>query len=533
MPSATAEPAQKNQALKKSSAFETHATAPYKPKNSVRIVTSTALFDGHDASINIMRRLMQATGAEVIHLGHNRSVEDIVRAAMQEDAQGVAVTSYQGGHMEFFKYLRERLNEVGLGHVKIFGGGGGTIVPEEIDHLHEEDDIDKIFSPEDGRNQGLQGMINEVVEGCDFPVVDLDVSVNGSFQHLSRDITRAEFGKLAEAAAPSTAVGKGAAPVVGITGTGGAGKSSLTDELVRRFLYDFDDKRVAVVCADPTRRKTGGALLGDRIRFNSLKHERVFVRSVATRAAGGEVSASIESVLEVVRKGFDLVILETAGIGQGDSRVADLCDVSLYVMTAEYGAPSQLEKIDMLDFADFVAINKYTRRGSEDALRDVRKQYQRNHQLFDKNPASLPIFGTSAAHFNDGGVNALYAHLVAKLDGDFSLGWTSKFQADDERVTQGAQAIIPPERERYLAEAAQRCREYRGWVSEQAEVAAEVEALRMTLRILGVDVPDAWTELSALAPEERQDLAAEHDRLLARLDSSCRSLLEEWHDWDA
>ena len=547
MPAATAEPAPAKDASMaasndvsdtasptKSSPLETHSTAPYKPQNAVRIVTSTALFDGHDASINIMRRLMQATGAEVIHLGHNRSVEDIVRAAMQEDAQGVAVTSYQGGHMEFFKYLRERLDDVGLQHVKIYGGGGGTIVPEEIDHLHDTDGIDKIFSPEDGRNLGLQGMINEVVEGCDFPVAEIDVSVNGSFQDLARSITRAEFGD--ETVGGGAAGERGAArlaPVVGITGTGGAGKSSLTDELVRRFLYDFDDKRIAVVCADPTRRKTGGALLGDRIRFNTLKHERVFVRSVATRAAGGEVSESIEGVLAVVRRGFDLVILETAGIGQGDSRVADLCDVSLYVMTAEYGAPSQLEKIDMLDFADFVAINKFTRRGSEDALRDVRKQYQRNHQLFDRSPESLPIFGTSAAHFNDGGVNALYAHMVAKLDAGFDLGWNSSYEAGEDRVTAGAQSIIPPDRERYLAEAASRCRGYRDWVAEQVEVAAEIEALRVTLRVLGTDVPETWSRLSAVAPEERADLASEHDRLLERLDPPCRMLLEEWQDWDS
>ncbi|MDA8019319.1 MAG: methylmalonyl-CoA mutase family protein [Thermoanaerobaculia bacterium] len=531
MPTIAAEPAVEKPTPKKTSPLETHPTEPYRPKNPVRLITSTALFDGHDASINIMRRLMQATGAEVIHLGHNRSVEDIVRAALQEDAQGVALTSYQGGHMEFFKYLRERLDEVGLTHVKIYGGGGGTIVPEEIEHLQEVDCIDRVFSPEDGRNLGLQGMINQVVRGCDFPVAPIEPIGEGTHQRVARSITRMEIGQ------PATGVSapgkEDLAPVVGITGTGGAGKSSLTDELVRRFLGDFGEKRVAIVCADPTRRKTGGALLGDRIRFNTLKHDRVFVRSVATRAAGGEVSESIGGVLEVVRKSFDIVILETAGIGQGDSRVADLCDVSLYVMTAEYGAPSQLEKIDMLDFADFVAINKFTRRGSEDALRDVRKQVQRNRQLFDQRLEDLPVFGTSAAHFNDGGVNALYAHLIAKLDTEFGLGWRSGYEPDDRRVTDGAQAIIPPERERYLAEAAQKCREYRSWAEEQVEVAAEVEALRTVLHVLGQDVPSTWSALSDLVPAERADLATEHDRLLARLDPSCRKQLEEWQHWDS
>ena len=515
-----------------------HETSPYRPENPVRIVTSTALFDGHDASINIMRRIMQATGAEIIHLGHNRSVEDIVQAAVQEDAQGVAITSYQGGHMEFFRYLRQRLDEVGLKHVKIFGGGGGTIVPEEIDQLHE-DKIDRIFSPEDGRNMGLQGMINQVVEGCDFPVRDLEVSVNGAYQHLARDITRAEAGTAAGTGAEAKA-DRAPAPVVGITGTGGAGKSSLTDELVRRFLRDFEDKKIAVLCADPTRRKTGGALLGDRIRFNSLKNPRVFMRSVATRGAQGEVSESIKDVIDVVRNELDLVILETAGIGQGDSRVAELCDLAIYVMTAEYGAPSQLEKIDMLDYADLVAINKFTRRGSEDALRDVRKQFQRNHNLWDTPAEQLPIFGTSAAHFNDSGVNAFYAHLIDTLNRKMDLDWQSDYPADERRVTDSGQAIIPPARVRYLAEVSETCRAYRRWVDEQVEAAAEVEALRGALSVLGASVPDAWKpfeDIDGLAKGERSEavaqLVAEHDRLISRLDMGCRDLLSEWEAWDA
>ena len=511
-----------------------HETSPYQPENPIRIVTSTALFDGHDASINIMRRIMQATGVEIIHLGHNRSVEDIVRAAIQEDAQGVAITSYQGGHMEFFKYLRERLDDEGLTHVKIYGGGGGTIVPEEIDELHASK-IDRIFSPEDGRNMGLQGMINQVVEGCDFPVQGLDVSTNGSYQHLARDITRVELGGAAETEAKDHR-----APVVGITGTGGAGKSSLTDELVRRFLDDFGDKKIAVLCADPTRRKTGGALLGDRIRFNSLKDGRVFMRSVATRGAQGEVSESIASVIDVVRKDFDLVILETAGIGQGDSRVAELCDLAIYVMTAEYGAPSQLEKIDMLDYADLVAINKFTRRGSEDALRDVRKQYQRNHNLWDRDAESLPIFGTSAAHFNDSGVNAFYGHLVATLNTKLGLGWESSYAADARRVTDSARAIIPPGRERYLAEVSETCRSYHRWVGEQVDACAEVESLRGALAVLGAKIPDAWNPLPELAglvdgepTAAMQELAEEHDRRLDRLDRKCRDLLSGWDEWNA
>jgi isobutyryl-CoA mutase len=511
--------------------------SPYRPQNPVRIVTSTALFDGHDASINIMRRLMQSTGAEVIHLGHNRSVEEIVAAALQEDAQGVAITSYQGGHMEFFKYLRQRLDEMGLEHVRIFGGGGGTIVPAEIDELHEAR-IDKIFSPDDGRNLGLQGMINQVVEGCDFPVGDREVKVNGSFQHLARALTQAELGlgeTPASGEAPATGHG---APVVGITGTGGAGKSSLTDELVRRFLFDFPDKKVAVLCVDPTRRKTGGALLGDRIRFNSLKSPRVYMRSVATRRSRGEISSAIGEQIAAVRGQVDLVIVETAGIGQGDSSIRDLADLAVYVMTAEYGAPSQLEKIDMLDYADFVAINKFTRRGSEDALRDVRRQYQRNHDLWSTPAEKLPIFGTSAAHFNDSGVNALYGHLIARLAEKFALDWQSHFPAGEERVTGSARAILPPGRERYLAEAAAACREYRAFAAEQVEAAAEIEALRGALAVLGYALPAGWQELPA--PEggdgrsaAQAELVAEHNRLLPRLHARCRELLEGWEDWAA
>ncbi len=525
---------------------------PYTPQHHVRIVTATSLYDGHDASINIMRRLLQASGAEVIHLGHNRSVEEVAIAALQEDAQGVAVTSYQGGHIEFFTYLRERLDELGLRHVKIYGGGGGTIVPAEIEELHRRG-VERIFSPDDGRELGLQGMINEVVKGCDFDVAALQASNNGSFQPLARRITLAELGLLSPSGdqggetlgEPNAVEDAKLAPVVGITGTGGAGKSSLTDELVRRFFDDFETKKVAVLSADPTRRRTGGALLGDRIRFNVLKNPRIFLRSLATRGARGELTESIRDVLAAAREEFDLVIVETAGIGQGDSAVSEIADVSLYVMTSEYGAASQLEKIDMLDYADLVAINKFTRRGSEDALRDVRKQYQRNHELFETPVEELPIFGTSAAHFNDSGVNALYAHLVARLNERCGVGWESRYPAGAERVTTGAASIIPPGRERYLSEIADACRSYSRWADEQTELAGEVEALRRSLTILGLELGESWETLAASggrealgAPggeDERASalrlLVEEHNQLVEKLDPRCREILGTWDEW--
>ncbi|MDY7096225.1 MAG: fused isobutyryl-CoA mutase/GTPase IcmF, partial [Acidobacteriota bacterium] len=511
------------------------STEPYRPKHPVRIVTSAALFDGHDASINIMRRMLQATGAEVIHLGHNRSVEDVVDAAIQEDAQGIAISSYQGGHMEYLTYMRSMLDERGAQHVRIYGGGGGVIVPREIEELHEKG-IDRVFSPEDGRRLGLQGMINQVVEGCDYDLREKNpqleaAKLNGSYLPLARRLTVAELEGVSSAAEEKKV------PVVGITGTGGAGKSSLTDELVRRFLQDFGDKRVAILCVDPTRRRTGGALLGDRIRFNSLRNSRAYMRSLATRGARGEVSESLEDVLAELRRGpFDLIFLETAGIGQGDNAITEVSDLSLYVMTAEYGAPSQLEKIEMLDYADLVAINKFTRRGSQDALRDVRKQFQRNRELFDTAPEQLPIFGTSAAHFNDRGVNALYAHLVQQLSQRFDLEWSSSFPADEVRVTDRSQHIIPPERDRYLSEIAQACREYRRWAREQAEVAADLEALERSVQLLAdtsaTDHPifTAYGDAPVGASAAAGDLMAEHDRLLQRLDARCVSLLQGWQE---
>jgi isobutyryl-CoA mutase len=559
---------------------EKERTPGYQATHPVRIVTAAALFDGHDAAINVMRRILQATGAEIIHLGHNRSVREVVAAAVEEDVQGVAVSSYQGGHMEFFGYLREMLDQRGASHVRIFGGGGGVIVPAEIEELHRRG-IDRIFSPEDGRRLGLQGMIDQVMEGCDFDLSQISVAPEAdSFQRVAREITLAELA-LAQDTGPrrGPAGGEGGdakngshrPPVVGLTGTGGAGKSSLADELVLRFVQDFPDKKVAVLCVDPTRRRTGGALLGDRIRFNTAKHPRVYVRSLATRGARGELSEALADVVAVLsRHDFDLVLVETAGIGQGDSAVVDISDLSLYVMTAEYGAPSQLEKIDMLDFADLVAINKFTRRGSEDALREVRKQVQRNRQRFDLSPEEMPVFGTSASHFNDPGVNALYGHLVAALNEKRQLGWESRHQAGPERVTDASQFIIPPERERYLSEIAEACREHRRWAREQAELAADVEALWRAVRVLGATDsrmktregivgeeldsaraaggrtfpspdpsgtrPPPWQpfgDASEGTTPASAELMAEHDRLLGRLDPRCLDLLRDWPEWEA
>src|SRR5688572_26381007 len=386
----------------------------YKAKHKIRLVTAASLFDGHDASINIMRRILQASGAEVIHLGHNRSVEEVVSAALQEDVQGVAVSSYQGGHLEYFKYMLDLLRSRGGGHIKLFGGGGGVIVAAEIQELHDYG-VARIYSPEDGQRMGLQGMINDMLARCDF-----DQSTKNP-QTLAQTITALELGVIDGKGILEEAKSN-PAPVLGITGTGGAGKSSLTDELVRRFRLDQgDEMRIAILSVDPTRRKTGGALLGDRIRMNAIHGPNVFMRSLATRGAGSEVSAAIGEAIAACRAaGFGLVMVETAGIGQGDAAIVPHVDASLYVMTPEFGAASQLEKIDMLDFADFVAINKFDRRGAEDALRDVRKQVQRNREAFKSSPDDMPVFGTIASRFNDDGVTALY-HAVAKKLG-FSTG---------------------------------------------------------------------------------------------------------------
>lgn len=502
----------------------------YRARHKVRFVTAASLFDGHDASINIIRRLLLASGAEVIHLGHNRSAEEIVRAAIQEDVQGIAVSSYQGGHMEFFKYMYDLLQERGAGHIKIFGGGGGVIIPREIDEL-EAYGICKIFSPEDGRRMGLQGMINYMLERCDFPTVtevtdEPDRLRARDEQAIARLITVAEqeaardarrYGELfAELRRADSAV-----PVVGITGTGGAGKSSLTDELVLRFLEHFPDKTVAVLSVDPSRQRTGGALLGDRIRMNAIDSPRVYMRSLATRGSKSELSPAIEDAIAVVKAaGFDLVIVETSGIGQGDAEIVKVCDIALYVMTSEFGAPSQLEKIDMLDFADIVVINKFERRGSEDALREVRKQVKRNRNLFHVRDEDLPVFGTIASQFNDPGVNSLFAHLVKTINEKKGLDWSVP-DAPKEKVTTKHNRIIPPERANYLAEIAQTVRNYRKFVDEQVAVARRLYQLHGAKEALaGRDDAEARQALTALEEEIT--------RTEARLHPDCKKILENW-----
>ncbi len=502
----------------------------YRTKHTVRFVTAASLFDGHDASINLFRRLLQASGAEVIHLGHNRSVDEIVEAAIQEDVQGIAVSSYQGGHMEFFKYMIDLLKERGAGHIKVFGGGGGVIVPREIREL-EEYGVAKIFSPEDGRKMGLQGMINRMLREADFPTVseiswEADRFGVGDRRAIARLITLAERsanGELSESVDVLGALAerypeKEGVPVLGITGTGGAGKSSLTDELVRRFLEDFTEKKVAVLSVDPSKQRTGGALLGDRIRMNAVHHPRVYMRSLATRRNRSELSAGIREAISIVKRaGYDFIIVETSGIGQGDAAVVEVSDLSLYVMTAEFGAPTQLEKIEMLDFADLVAINKFDRKGSEDALRDVRKQYKRNHQFFDVPDEQLPIYGTMANRFHDPGVNRLYRALIDKVNEKLGLGWESSMP-EETRSPGTIHHIIPPERSHYLREIAQTVREYRREAEEQARVARRLYQLKGAREALGDSAPK----------EALESLDREIQRSEAELHPENQKILEEW-----
>src|SRR5216110_1266754 len=437
----------------------------YKAKHKIRLVTAASLFDGHDASINIMRRILQGSGAEVIHLGHNRSVGEIVDAALQEDVQGIAISSYQGGHLEYFKYMVGLLKERGGAHIQVFGGGGGVIVPAEIKEL-EGYGVARIYSPEDGQRMGLQGMINDMLARCDFDAAQYAPKAlePGNPRSLAQVITAIELGAF------TGKLETKAAPVLGVTGTGGAGKSSLTDELVRRIRLDQGEELgIAVLSVDPTRRKTGGALLGDRIRMNAIHGGRTFMRSLATRDTGSELSAAIGGAISACKAaGYQLIIVETAGIGQGDAAITKHADVSLYVMTPEFGAASQLEKIDMLDFADFVAINKFDRKGAEDALRDVRKQVQRNRQLFGLAADEMPVFGTIAARFNDDGVTALYHALAARLAEKGLKLQPGRLPRLDTKVPSDVHVIIPPKRQRYLAEIAETVRAYHQFAFEQS-----------------------------------------------------------------
>ena len=502
-------------------AEEEAGPALYRARHKVRFVTAGSLFDGHDATINIMRRLLQATGVEVIHLGHNRSVEEIVTAAIQEDVNGIAVTSYQGGHIEFFKYILDLLRQAGADDIRVFGGGGGVIVPAEIAELHAYG-VTRIYTPEDGQTMGLQGMINDVIAAADFDVAarlpaDPGALAGGDRRALARVITACENGTCPPAIRAFIAEAEErATPILGLTGTGGSGKSSLTDELIRRLRLDYQDEvKIAVLAVDPSRRRSGGALLGDRIRMNALDHPSIYMRSLATRGASAELSPAIpDAIAACTAAGFDLIIVETSGIGQGDTAIAEIADVSIYVMTPEFGAASQLEKINMLDFADFVAINKFERRGAEDALHDVRKQYQRDHVLFDRRLEDMPVYGTIASRFNDDGVTALYQAIAARL---VELGlpagkrWLPRVAV---KHSSAGRAIVPPDQSRYLAEIAETVRGYHRRTAEQCDIARDHQALRRARAVFLDCGRDAAAFDPLIAAKENQ-LAPDNRALLA------------------
>ncbi len=495
-------------------------------KNKVRIVTAASLFDGHDAAINIMRRIMQAKGAEVIHLGHNRSAQEIVECAIQEDAQGIAITSYQGGHVEFFKYMYDLLKERNCSHIKIFGGGGGTIHPHEIEELHQYG-IVKIYSPDDGRTMGLEGMIEDVVKQCSpqTPEGGLKTELNGEWKNLkpsdwkiiAEAISIAEDGKFDKIKDNLKAPfgGLGAVPVLGITGTGGAGKSSVTDEIVRRFLKNYTDKTIAVISVDPSKKKTGGALLGDRIRMNSISNPRAYMRSLATRESDKALSVHVQEAIDVCKAAhFDFIILESAGTGQSDASILDYCNVSLLVMTPEYGAATQLEKINMLDYADAIAINKFDKAGALDALADVRKQYKRSHQIFMAKDEDVPVVGTIASQFNDAGVNHLFELLMHKVTEKTKVDFKVKHTSAKNTVTKSQ--IIPPARVRYLAEIAENNERYDEWVSDQCVVATKLYQIN---GIQGEKYIGDLLELDML-----------RDDYLKKLHPECKKLLDEWNE---
>jgi len=517
--------------------------APYKPKHKVRIVTAASLFDGHDASINIMRRIIQATGVEVIHLGHDRSVEEVVNTAIQEDVNAICLTSYQGGHNEYFKYMYDLLKERGSEHIKIFGGGGGVILPSEIKNLMDYG-ITRIYSPDDGREMGLQGMINDLVKQSDFAIgnildIEVDDLKNKTSKTIARVISSAEnFPETAKNTIDKihSKNKNSQTPVLGITGTGGAGKSSLVDELVRRFLLDFPKKTVGIISVDPSKRKTGGALLGDRIRMNSINNSRVYMRSLATRQSNLALSKHVNEAVEVLKAAeYDLIILETSGIGQSDTEIIEHSDVSLYVMTPEFGAATQLEKIDMLDFADLVAINKFDKRGSLDALRDVKKQYMRNNSLWDVHQDDLPVFGTIASQFNDPGMNTLYKaimdKLVEKIDSDLKSTFTISNEMSEKIF------VIPPSRTRYLSEIAESNRAYDKKADEQVEVTQKLYGIYRTLESVIGNLPKldkSGIDSESVESFENKDfirlLVGEFDRVKLGLDPYNWEIILGWSE---
>jgi methylmalonyl-CoA mutase len=517
---------------------------PYIPKNKVRIVTAASLFDGHDAAINIMRRIIQATGVEVIHLGHDRSVEEVVNTAIQEDANAIAMTSYQGGHNEYFKYMYDLLKEKGAGHIKIFGGGGGVILPTEIAELHEYG-IERIYSPDDGRAMGLQGMINDLVQRSDYPVGD---KLTGELSHIE-DKNPTAIARLISAAENFPEIAKSVfdqihqknetskIPVLGITGTGGAGKSSLVDELVRRFLIDFPEKTIGLISVDPSKRKTGGALLGDRIRMNSINNSRVYMRSLATRQSNLALSKYVAEAIEVLKAAkYDIIILETSGIGQSDTEILEHSDVSLYVMTPEFGAATQLEKIDMLDFADLVALNKFDKRGALDAIRDVKKQYQRNHNLWEIDTEKMPIFGTIASQFNDPGMNTLYKSIMDKIVAKTGADLNSTFEITREMSEKIF--VIPPHRTRYLSEIAENNRKYDETALSQVEVAQKLYGIFKTIETVTGTIPQlnkaGVVENSIQISSENKDfvslLTKEFDRIKMNLDPYNWEIILTWDE---
>jgi len=518
-----------------------NANQVYQSTHKIRFVTAASLFDGHDASINIMRRILQSSGAEVIHLGHNRSVQEIVDCAIQEDVQGIAISSYQGGHMEYFKYMVDLLEEREAGHIKVFGGGGGVIVGDEIEELHDYG-VTRIFSVEDGSKMGLQGMINHMLEKCDFDTADIEnvdakkilerdtktlARCISAIENGHEEIIRFEKDKLYDGKGNLITAAKNGHPIplVGITGTGGAGKSSLTDELVRRFLTEFQDIQIAIISIDPSKVRTGGALLGDRIRMNSLDPDRVFMRSLATRASNRATSQSVKGAIEIAKNaGFDLVIVETSGIGQSDTEIVDISDIPMYVMTSEYGAATQLEKINMLDLAELVVLNKFEKKGSLDALRDVRKQIKRNRGEWDRKAEDMPVYPTIAAQFNDKGVNHLFKALVDSINAHYELNWDTKIYTDPEPAEDiQAQAIIPGKRQRYLSEISESIRDYHTWAEEQVEIASKLDQVQGTLEQI-----ERWDPDEKKVLDEKLEKMRKH--WLSNLDSHCRKILEGWED---